>query len=107
MEGRLISGVRSDWESAVFICRKCSKRQKGGFGGKGKTRLAKALRRYLGARKGRKAKLGIVEVKCLSACPKKAVTAVRSDDLLNWKLIEPGTPIEDVAEALGVAPAQE
>jgi predicted metal-binding protein len=79
----------------------------GGFGPKRKTRLAKALRKHLGGKKGRKGTLGIVEVDCLSICPKNAVTVVRSDDLLNWVLVKPGMPMEKVAEALRTGSSQE
>lgn len=106
MEGRLTKTVRADWERAVLVCRKCSKKCGGGFGPKGKTRLARALRAFVGGGKGRRARTGIVEVKCLSVCPKRGVTAVSSDDLLNWKVIAPGTPIEEVAERLGLAPSE-
>ncbi|QLC26795.1 hypothetical protein HFP57_04180 [Parasphingopyxis algicola] len=99
--------VRSDWQSAILVCRKCSKRLGGGFGPKGKTRLAKALSKHLGGKKGRTARLGIVEVNCLSVCPKKAVTVVQSGNLLNWVLVKPGMPMEKVSEALGVGPSQE
>ncbi len=105
MEGRLTKTVRSDWQNVVLVCRKCSKRVGGGFGAKGKTSLAKALRRHIGAKKGRKAKAGIVEVKCLSVCPKKAVTVVHANDLLNWQLVKPGTPVADIAAALGLQDA--
>lgn len=106
MEGRRIKTVKSEWETAILVCRKCSKRVGGGFGPKGRAPLAKALRKHVGGKKGRKAKTAILETKCLSACPKKAVTVVRTDDLLNWKLFNPGTAIEQVADALGIA-AQE
>ncbi len=106
MEGRRIKTVKSEWETAILVCRKCSKRVGGGFGPKGKTPLAKALRKQLGGKKGRKAKIAVIETKCLSACPKKAVTVVRTDDLLNWKLIAPGTPPDAVAETLGLAPQE-
>ena len=104
MEGRLTKAVRADWEKAVLICRKCSKRIGGGFGPKGKTRLAKALRVHLGKQaKGRKARIGIVEVKCLSVCPKNAVTVVAANDLFNWKLIRPGTPVRAIVTSLGLS----
>lgn len=103
MEGRLTRTVRADWEDAVLVCRKCSKRVGGGFGAKGKARLAKALRVFLGKRKGRKARIGVVEVDCLSVCPKRAVTVVSARNLLEWKLVEPGTPIEQVAAELGLS----
>ncbi len=105
MEGRGIITVKSGWETAILVCRKCSKRVGGGFGAKGKTSLAKALRRHIGAKKGRKAKAGIVEVKCLSVCPKKAVTVVHAYALLNWHLVKPGTPVADIDAALGLQDA--
>ena len=105
MERRLIRRVCADWQDAVLVCRKCSKRVGGGFGPKGKTRLAKALRKYLGGKKNRRAKIGVVETKCLSACPKRAVTVVTASNLLDWKLIEPGAPIEWVVEELGLEPS--
>ena len=46
--------VRSDWANTLLVCKKCSKKLDGGFGPKGKTSLAKALRQDLGVRKGRK-----------------------------------------------------
>ena len=72
----LKSRVGAAWENTLLICAKCSKRMDGGFGPKGRTPLAKALRKHLGLKKGRKASLGIVEVKCLGVCPRGAVTVV-------------------------------
>ena len=40
--------VRSDWQGAVLVCGKCSKKLDGGFGKKGRTPLAKLLRKILG-----------------------------------------------------------
>ena len=72
MEARRLKSVRSDWSNTLLVCRKCSKRLGGGFGPKGRTPLAKALRKHLDVKKGRKAPLGIVEVKCLGVCPRGA-----------------------------------
>ena len=36
--------LRSNWSDAILVCAKCSKKLDGGFGPKGKTPLAKALR---------------------------------------------------------------
>lgn len=95
--------VRANWQDAVLICKKCSKKAKGGFGPKGKWRLAKALKDHLGKpKKGRKAPVGIVEVKCLSVCPKRGITVVSASDLLNWRIVEPGTPVETVIADLGL-----
>ncbi|WP_250847912.1 hypothetical protein, partial [Escherichia coli] len=73
MEGRLKLRVPSNWDRTVLVCAKCSKKLKGGFGSKGRTPLAKALRKHLGLKKGRQAELGIVEAKCMGACPRGAV----------------------------------
>ena len=76
MEARGLKTVRSDWANTLLVCKKCSKKIGGGFGPKGKTGLAKALRAELDVAKGRKGSLGIIEVKCLGVCPKGAVTVV-------------------------------
>lgn len=57
------------------MCRKCSKKLGGGFGPKGKQPLAKALRAGL-KEAGRRRAARVVEVGCLSLCPKGAVTIV-------------------------------
>jgi|SRR5690242_1707404 len=98
--------VRSDWSGAVLVCRKCSKKMGGGFGPKGKTRLGKALRKRLGLRKGRKAPFGIVEVGCLGVCPHKAVTVIDAGDPARWHIVPAGSDIDDIAAALGLAPAR-
>lgn len=95
--------VRADWQAAILVCRKCSKRLGGGFGPKGKDRLAKALRKQAGGGKGRKARLGIVEVDCLDICPKGAVTVIDGGKPGEWLLVKAGTPIEEVAERLGLS----
>ena len=100
MEAGLKHSVRSNWSDAVLICAKCSKRVGGGFGPKGKTPLAKALRKFLGLRKGRKAALGIVEVKCLGVCPRYAVTVVSGSEPGEWMLVRPGSDIAQVAAAV-------
>lgn len=82
------------------MCRKCSKRQGGGFGPKGKTPLAKALKKEMGGKKGRKAHVGVVEVKCLGVCPRHAVTMIDTRDPHQWLLVKPGTGIEEIVEDL-------
>ncbi|MEN2785091.1 hypothetical protein ACFOKI_14325 [Sphingomonas qilianensis] len=96
--------VRADWAGTVLVCRKCSKKLDGGFGPKGKTPLAKALRRFLALGKGRKSSLGVVEVKCLGICPKNAVTVVDGARPAEWMLIDRGMPLDEVAAALARAP---
>ncbi len=95
----MIRRAKAEWESTVLICGKCSKKVGGGFGPKGKTPLAKALRRIFG--KGRKAPVGVVETKCLGLCPKNAVTLVDGRRPGEWLVVTPGEDAEAVAARLG------
>lgn len=97
--------AKSHWERTILVCAKCSKRIDGGFGKKDKQPLAKALRRYLGIKRWRKARIGVVEVKCLGICPRGAVTLVDAADPGRWRLIPRGTDIAEVAAALELEPA--
>lgn len=92
--------VRSDWSRTLLVCQKCSKKLGGGFGPRGKTPLAKALRKALGVKTGRKAAMGIVEVKCLKVCPRGAVTVVDSNDSRTWQIVRAGAPIDAVIDSL-------
>ena len=97
------TGVRSNWSNTVLVCAKCSKRLGGGFGPRGRTPLAKALRKHLGLKKGRKAASGIVEVKCLGVCPRGAVTVVNGAAAREWLLVPKGTDLDGVAGELGLS----
>lgn len=101
--GGLKSVVRSNWDHAVLICRKCSKKLDGGFGPDGDERLGKALRRHLSLKKGRKASAGIIEVNCLGVCPKGAVTVINGAQSREWLLVKPGADLEELAGALDLA----
>lgn len=92
--------VRSEWANTVLVCRKCSKKLGGGFGPGGKLPLAKALRRELGVRKGRKGALGIVEVKCLGVCPRGAVTVVNGAAPAEWLLVRDGADVAEIVDAI-------
>ena len=94
--------VRSNWQNAVLVCRKCSKKLDGGFGADGDERLAKALRKRLSLKKGRKAAAGIVEVNCLGVCPKGAVTVVNGAQSRDWLLVRRGADLDALAQALGL-----
>ncbi|WP_168727497.1 MULTISPECIES: (2Fe-2S) ferredoxin domain-containing protein [Sphingomonas] len=96
--------VKADWETAILVCAKCSKRLDGGFGKKGKQRLAKALKAYLGVKRFRKARVGVVEVKCLGVCPRGAVTVVNAADPARWRLVAKDADLAAVAAELGIAP---
>lgn len=93
--------VSSRWQGAILVCRKCSKKLKGGFGPDGKAPLAKALRKALDGGKGRKARMGIVEVGCLDICPKGAVTLIDTAHPDQWLIVKAGTPVEDLVKRLG------
>ncbi|WP_298398573.1 (2Fe-2S) ferredoxin domain-containing protein [Sphingobium sp.] len=98
--------VRANWRNVALICRKCSKKLDGGFGPDGDERLAKALRRHLSLKKGRKAAAGVVEVNCLGVCPKGAVTVVDGADSREWLLVRPGADLDELAAALGLTDGQ-
>ncbi|WP_150290718.1 (2Fe-2S) ferredoxin domain-containing protein [Sphingobium estronivorans] len=104
--GGLKDIVHSNWDHAVLVCRKCSKKLDGGFGRDGEQRLAKALRRHLSLKKGRKASAGIIEVNCLGVCPKGAVTVVNGAQARDWLLVRPGADLDELAEALDLAPSK-
>ncbi len=107
MEARGLKTVRSDWSNAILVCKKCSKKLGGGFGPKGKTGLAKALRAELGVGKGRKGRAGIIEVKCLGVCPRGSVTVVNGAAPGAWLLVREGLSVAAVAAELGLAGPQE
>ena len=104
MEACRLKSVRSDWSNTLLVCRKCSKRLGGGFGPKGRTPLAKALRKHLDVKRGRKARLGIVEVKCLGVCPRGAVTVINGRAPGEWLLVRAGADLDALVIGLGLPP---
>lgn len=96
--------VRSNWDRTILVCGKCSKKLKGGFGRRGRTPLAKALRKHLGLGKGRKAGAGILEVKCMGLCPRAAVTVVDAGGPREWLIVPAGAELGAVAVELGLSP---
>jgi predicted metal-binding protein len=100
---RLNRAVASRWEGALLVCGKCSRKLDGGFGPKRRTPLAKALRRWLGFGKGRKARLGVVETRCLGVCPRGAVCIVDTRRPGTWQLVEAGDALDAVAARLELA----
>jgi predicted metal-binding protein len=92
--------VSARWHGAVLVCGKCSKKVGGGFGKNGKRALAKELRREPGFGKGRKAEVGVVEVRCLGICPRDAVVLVDTRSPRKWRLVRPGSDVAELADAL-------
>ena len=96
------SMVPTRWRGAVLVCGKCSRKVGGGFGPKGRTALAKLLRKRAGKGKAYRLPYGVVETGCLKLCPKGAVVAVDTGRPGEWQLIRPGEAIEDIAARLGL-----
>lgn len=96
--------VRSDWQGAVLVCGKCSKKLDGGFGAKGRTSLAKVLRKILGLKKGRKAALGVVETRCLGVCPRDGVVMIDGRTPDAWLVVPRGADVAELAARLEQGP---
>jgi predicted metal-binding protein len=94
-----VKHVRSDWDGAILVCGKCTKKVDGGFGAKGRTTLAKLLRKTLGLKKGRRGMRGVVETRCLGVCPRGAVVAIDTRRPKDWAIVPAGT---DTAQVLAV-----
>jgi predicted metal-binding protein len=94
--------VRSEWRAVVLVCGKCTRKVGGGYGPDGTTPLVKALRKWAGKGKGRKARIGAYEVPCLKICPKRAVAVVDGAEPGKWRIVPAGTPVEEVAAGLGL-----
>ena len=89
--------IAAHWNGAVLVCGKCSRKIDGGFGKKGRTPLAKMLRKLLGLRKGRKAPLGIVETRCLGLCPRDAVAIIDARRPDCWLVVPKGADVAELA----------
>jgi predicted metal-binding protein len=89
--------------SLIAICAKCGKKLGGGFGAQGGQPLAKALRQALNLPKPKRARVRLVETRCLKLCPKGAVAVVDSRDPGSILVIPADTPVLAVAARLGLA----
>jgi predicted metal-binding protein len=98
----LKDAVHSHWAATILVCGKCSRKLGGGFGEKGKTSLARVLRKRGGGKK-RKAAFGVIETRCLSVCPKDAVTVIDAAHPGRWAIIAEGTPVDDIVRRLGLS----
>lgn len=96
--------MRARWSGAVLVCGKCSKKLGGGFGEKGRTPFAKALKQEPGFGKGRKADVGVIETKCLGICPKRAVVVVDTRVPERWRIVAEGADVAQLADELRDAP---
>ena len=85
--------VATGWTDALLICRKCSKKLRGGFGPDGDDTLRQAVRGALRT-SGRRGQVGIVEVGCLGVCPKHAVTTARASQPGAFRIVPKGYPAD-------------
>jgi predicted metal-binding protein len=67
--------VDPPWKQLVLICRKCSRKLDGGFGESGEESLRAEVKRALRTA-GPRRRFRVVEVSCLSICPKNAVSVI-------------------------------
>jgi predicted metal-binding protein len=97
--------ARADWTEVILVCRKCSKKLEGGFGEDGDEKLAKVLRKSVkaqGGGKGRKARVGVIEVGCFDICPKNAVVAIRGSKPGDWVVVPRGVSTKAVMARFGL-----
>ena len=94
--------VRSKWRDSLLICRKCTKKVRGGFGKKGRKSLVKVLTRALDGGRDRRASIGVIEVGCMKLCPKKAVTVARGTLPGTLFAVPEGLDVEAVVIELGL-----
>ena len=108
-----IKAVKTKSSDIVLVCRKCSKKLRGGFGPDGDRSLGKALRQEVSraADAGRPAdkrsrnRLLVLEIGCQDLCPKQAVVACRPGVKNRWIIVPKGMPIGLVAAELEIATA--
>lgn len=97
-----IKSAKTKWRDVVLVCRKCSKKLKGGYGPDGDKTLKKALRKYLKAGKGKAAELAVKETDCFDICPKNAVVAVNTANPKALLIIPAGADLFEVKARLGL-----
>lgn len=91
----------------LLACGKCSRKLGGGFGADGHRSLARALRDASGGGRKRKAPLGVIEVKCLGICPKRAAVLIDTAHPDRWHLVQPGRDAGELLAEMGYrAPAK-
>ena len=94
-----ITAGPAPWHDVILICRKCSKKLRGGFGAGGEQSLGRELKRGL-RNAGRRGGSRVVETKCLGICPKGGVTVVPTSQTGTVLMIPAGTDIAAVVAKL-------
>ncbi len=72
----------------------------GGFGDRGRDRLAAVLRAEPGFGKGRKADIGVLETKCLGLCPKHGVAVIDTRRPGQWLIVQDGDDAARLVDTL-------
>ncbi len=88
------------WLDVLVICRKCSRKLKGGFGDKGRDELRRALQDGLRTI-GRRRQTRIVETGCFGVCPKGGVVTLRGSEPQRLLVLPKGQSTEAMLSALG------
>ncbi|HQT77199.1 MAG TPA: hypothetical protein PLD10_09130 [Rhodopila sp.] len=87
------------WKQVVVLCRKCGKKQDGGFGSKGKDSLKSLLRQGL-RDNGRRRDVRVFETSCMGVCPKRGVTALNASRPGTLHVIAAGTDAPTALQTL-------
>jgi predicted metal-binding protein len=74
-----IQSRATPWKTVLLVCGKCTRKMDGGYGPKGKDTLRSVLRSRL-ADSGRRRQIQVIETRCMDICPKKAVTALNTEN---------------------------
>jgi predicted metal-binding protein len=90
-----VQTVPTGWTDTLLICRKCSKKLKGGFGPDGDDTLRQAARATL-REAGRRGEVGVLEIGCVGICPKRAVTTARASQPGIFRIVPAGSRLEGV-----------
>jgi|JI10StandDraft_1071094.scaffolds.fasta_scaffold121633_3 hypothetical protein len=98
-----ITARPTHWRETLLICKKCSKKVKGGFGPKSRMRLRKALAEAMKLREGRHAAIGLIEVGCFDLCPKRAVTVAKGTEPGKLFVVPRGAALDAIIAKLGLA----
>jgi predicted metal-binding protein len=98
--GAGIRSVPTPWREIILVCRKCTKKLDGGFGGKREQGLRQALREALRAGGQRRRDVRIMEIGCVGLCPRGAVTASRASRPHELLAIRKGADVATVLARL-------
>ena len=96
--------IPTGWSDTVLICRKCSKKLKGGFGADGDDTFKQAVRRAL-RDAGKRGAVGLLDAGCFGICPKRAVTISVASRPYELLVVPEGGALNEFVATLH-APAQ-